>query len=304
MIALRALALIISVSSSAFASTPADTTDGERAPITLWPAGAPDAVGKTADDTATITPFVPPTGRASGAAAVIFPGGGYEHLATDHEGVQVAHWLTSIGVMAFVVKYRLGPRYHHPTMLRDAQRAVRLVRAHASQWGVDPARIGVVGFSAGGHMASSVGTHFDIDAATVNDEVARASARPDFMVLVYPVITMADPFAHRGSRTNLLGADAPPELVRLLSNETQVSRRTPPTFLIATRDDRTVPIENSLRFYDALAADSVPVELHVFETGRHGFGLAASDPVLSIWPRLCEAWLRRHGWLDARAAAH
>jgi acetyl esterase/lipase len=302
-IALRVLALAVSVSGAAFAATPADTTDGARAPITLWPAGAPDAVGNTPADSATITPFLPAAGRASGTAAIIFPGGGYEHLATDHEGIQVARWLTSIGVTAFVVKYRLGPRYHHPTMLRDAQRAVRFVRARASQWAVDPTRIGVVGFSAGGHMASSVGTHFDVDAAAVTDDVGRASARPDFMVLVYPVITMTDPFAHRGSRTNLLGTNPSPELVRLFSNETQVSRRTPPTFLVATRDDRTVPIENSLRFYDALAADSVPVELHVFETGRHGFGLAASDAVLSIWPRLCEAWLRQHGWLDARPAA-
>jgi acetyl esterase/lipase len=298
MIALQTLVLVLTISGAAVAAPLADTTDVARAPITLWPAGAPDAVGNTAADSATITPFLPPAGRATGAAAVIFPGGGYEHLATDHEGVQVARWLNSIGVTAFVVKYRLGPRYHHPTMLRDAQRAVRLVRAHASQWAVDPARIGVVGFSAGGHMAASVGTHFDVDAAAVDDDVSRASARPDFMVLVYPVITMADPFAHRGSRTNLLGANPSSELVRLFSNETQVTRRTPPTFLVSTRDDRTVPIENSLRFYDALAADSVPVELHVFETGRHGFGLAASDPALSVWPRLCEAWLRRHGWLD------
>jgi acetyl esterase/lipase len=302
MIALRALALVLTVSTAAWAGTPADTTDGARAPMPLWPAGAPDAVGNTADDSATVTPFLPAAGRVTGAAAVVFPGGGYQHLAMDHEGVQVARWLNSIGVTAFVVKYRLGPRYHHPTMLRDAQRAVRLVRAHAAQWAVDPARIGVVGFSAGGHMASSVGTHFDVDAATVRDDVALASARPDFMVLVYPVITMTDPWAHRGSRTNLLGANPAPELVRLLSNETGVTRRTPPTFLVSTQDDQTVPIENTLRFHDALAADSVPVEMHVFETGRHGFGLAASDPVLSVWPRLCEAWMRRHGWLDARPA--
>jgi acetyl esterase/lipase len=234
---------------------------------------------------------------------IVFPGGGYEHLATDHEGVQVAQWLNSIGVAAFVVKYRLGPRYHHPTMLRDAQRAVRLVRARASQWAVDSARIGVLGFSAGGHMASSVGTHFDDDAASVRDDVARASARPDFMVLIYPVITMAEPWVHHGSRTNLLGATPAPELVTLLSNETQVTRRTPPTFLVASTDDRTVPVENSLRFYAALAADSVPVELHVFEAGRHGFGLAASDPLVSVWPRLCEAWMRKHGWLDVRLVA-
>jgi acetyl esterase/lipase len=230
---------------------------------------------------------------------VIFPGGGYQHLATDHEGMQVARWLNAAGVTAFVVQYRLGPRYHHPAMLHDAQRAVRLVRARADEWGIDSRRIGVVGFSAGGHMASTAGTHFDAGDPAAPDLVERASSRPDFMVLLYPVITMAEPFAHRGSRRNLLGERPTADLVRSMSNETRVSRATPPTFIVTSTDDRTVPVENSLRFYEALKADSVPVELHVFETGRHGFGLAAVDPVLSVWPRLCEAWMRRRGLLDA-----
>jgi acetyl esterase/lipase len=185
-------------------------------------------------------------------------------------------------------------------MLQDAARAVRLVRGRAAEWSIDPRRVGVVGFSAGGHLASTVGTHFDAGAATSGDPVERASSRPDFMVLVYPVITMDERLTHRGSRARLLGERPTPELVRLLSNETQVSRDTPPTFIVATTDDAAVPVENSLLFYRALAAAAVPVELHLFETGRHGFGLAPDDPVLSSWTTQCEAWLRRHGL--ARAA--
>jgi acetyl esterase/lipase len=276
-----------------------DATSGVRelATMPLWPGGAPGARGDSAEDRPSITPFLPPAGRATGTAAVIFPGGGYQHLSFDHEGVQVARWLASLGVAGFVVRYRLGPRYQHPAMLQDGERAVRLVRARAAEWGVMPGRIGVVGSSAGGHLASTVGTHFDAGSPQSPDVVERASARPDFMVLLYPVITMTDPFAHRGSRTNLLGALPRAELVTLLSSETRVTRSTPPTFIVTSTDDRTVPVENSLRFYEALKADSVPVELHVFEKGRHGFGLAQTDPALSIWPRLCETWMRQHGWL-------
>jgi acetyl esterase/lipase len=280
-------------------ATPTDTTSGVRelAMVPLWPGGAPGARGETAEDQPSITPFLPPPGRGTGAAAVIFPGGGYQHLAFDKEGVQVARWLASLGVAGFVVRYRLGPRYQHPAMLQDGQRAVRLVRARAAEWGVAPERIGVVGSSAGGHMASTVGTHFDAGTTQSADAVERVSARPDFMVLLYPVITMTEPFAHRGSRANLLGAQPRSELVSLFSNETQVTRATPPTFIVTSTDDRTVAVENSLRFYEALKADSVPVELHAFETGRHGFGLARTDPALSIWSRLCETWMRRHGWV-------
>jgi acetyl esterase/lipase len=284
---------------SSAAST--DTTSGARelAAMPLWSGGAPGARGDSAEDRPSVTPFLPQPGRGTGTAAVIFPGGGYQHLAFDHEGVQVARWLASLGVAGFVVRYRLGPRYQQPTMLQDGLRAVRLVRAHAADWGVMPQRIGVVGFSAGGHMASTVGTHFDTGMLPSADVVERVSSRPDFMVLLYPVITMTDPFVHRGSRTNLLGAQPSAELVSRFSNETQVTRSTPPTFIVTSTDDRTVPVENSLRFYEALKADSVPVELHVFERGRHGFGLAPTDPALSIWPRLCETWMRQHGWLAA-----
>lgn len=271
------------------------------AEIPLWAAGAPGALGTAPEDQPTITPFLPPAGKATGAAVVIFPGGGYQHLATEKEGVVPAHWLNDLGVAAFVVRYRLGPRYHHPAMLEDAQRAVRTVRARAAEWHVDPDRIGVLGFSAGGHMASSVGTHFDAGDSSSADPIERVSSRPDLMILMYPVITMSDPYAHRGSRTNLLGASPEPELVRLMSNETQVTSHTPPAFIVATTDDNVVPVENSLMFYQALHAAKVPAELHVFEHGPHGFGLAPGDPVLSSWTKLCEPWLRRHGWLDAAA---
>ena len=278
------------------------TSDGASAadtarPIALWAGRAPGAVADSVVDRPALTPFLPAAGRGNGAAVVVFPGGGYQHLSMDKEGSAVARWLNSVGVAAFVVTYRLGPRYHHPAMLDDAQRAIRLVRARAAEWKVDATRVGVLGFSAGGHLASTAGTHFDAGAPTSPDPIERAGSRPDFMILLYPVITMSEPFAHRGSRTNLLGPDPSAALVRLLSNETQVSRATPPTFIVTTTDDRTVPVENSLLLYAALERDSVPVELHVFETGRHGFGLAPGDPVLSVWPRLAEAWMRRRGLL-------
>jgi acetyl esterase/lipase len=182
-------------------------------------------------------------------------------------------------------------------MLQDAQRAVRLVRAESARWNVEPSRIGVLGFSAGGHMASTAGTHFDLGNATNRDSVERASSRPDFMILLYPVITMSEPLLHRGSRRNLLGDNPPDSLVRLMSNETQVTRDTPPSFIVATTDDATVPVQNSLMFYDALRSAGVPAELHVFESGHHGFGLAPGDPVLSTWTSQCEVWLRHHGWV-------
>jgi acetyl esterase/lipase len=266
----------------------------------LWANGAPGALGTAPTDRPTMTPYPPPEGGANGTAVVVFPGGGYTHLSMVKEGSDVANWLASTGVTAFVVQYRLGPAYHHPAMLDDAQRAIRTVRARAAEWGVDPARVGIIGFSAGGHLASTAGTHFDMGAASNADPIERASSRPDFMMLIYPVITMrGDSTTHAGSRLNLLGADPSPELVRLLSNETQVTAQTPPAFLVHTFDDRTVPVQNSLLFYDALKRAGVAAELHVFDHGPHGFGLAPKDPVLSAWPGLAEAWMRRHGWIGA-----
>lgn len=263
--------------------------------LLLWPAGAPAAVGAAPADQPAITPYLPPAGTATGAAVLVFPGGGYGHLSMEKEGSEVAQWLASRGVTAFVVRYRLGPAYRHPTMLRDAQRAIRTVRSRAAEWGVDPARLGILGFSAGGHLVSTAGTHFDAGTGGAADPVERASSRPDFMVLVYPVITMRDSITHAGSRRNLIGEPPDSALQRQLSNETQVTRDTPQSFIVASTDDRAVPVENSLLFYAALRRAAVPVELHVFEKGAHGFGLAPSNPVLAQWLELCEAWLRVRG---------
>jgi acetyl esterase/lipase len=268
--------------------------------IPLWAAGAPGALGTAPEDQPVITPYLPAEGRANGTAVVIFPGGGYQHLAMQHEGSDVASWLAGTGVTAFVVRYRLGPSYHHPVMLGDAQRAIRTVRSRATEWGVDPRRVGVIGFSAGGHLASTAGTHYDAGVPSSGDPVERVSSRPDFMLLIYPVITMRDSAAHRGSRRNLLGEHPDSAMVRLLSNETQVTRDTPPTFLVHSTDDTTVPVENALLFYQALRAAAVPVEMHVFEYGGHGFGLAPKDPVLNAWTTAAESWMRRHGWITAR----
>ena len=271
--------------------------------IPLWAAGAPGALGNTPADQPELTPYLPPAGRANGTGIVIFPGGGYQHLSMAHEGSEIANWLAGLGVTTFVVKYRLGPRYHHPTMLTDAQRAIRIARSRAAEWGVDPNRLGVIGFSAGGHLASTTGTHFDAGAPSSSDPIERASSRPDFEILLYPVITMRDSVAHAGSRLNLIGKDPSPELVRLLSNETQVTPQTPPTFLVHTVDDRTVSVENSLLFYRALHAAGVSAEMHIYEHGPHGFGLATNNPVLSSWTMLCENWMRMHGWLGAAKSA-
>jgi acetyl esterase/lipase len=268
--------------------------------IPLWIGGAPGALGSAPEDRPMITSYLPPEGRANGTAVVIFPGGGYQHLSMEKEGSDVANWLASVGVTAFVVRYRLGPAYHHPVMLGDAQRAIRIVRSRASAWSIDPRRIGIIGFSAGGHLASTAGTHFDAGSAESTDPVERVSSRPDFMVLLYPVITMrGDSITHRGSRLNLLGASPDSSLVRLLSSETQVTRDTPPTFLVHSSDDKTVPVENSLLFYQALRTAGVSAEMHVFEYGGHGFGLAPADRVLSAWTTACESWMRRHGWITA-----
>jgi len=274
-----------------YPSSPVDTAHGEREFHLLWPEGAPGALGTEPADRPKITVYRAPSEDANGAAVVVCPGGGYGRLASDHEGRQVAEWLNSLGVSAFVLQYRLGPRYRHPAPLEDAQRAIRLVRARAAEWGIDPARVGILGFSAGGHLASSASTHFDAGRPDAADAVERQGSRPDFAVLLYPVISLDGPSAHSGSRRNLLGDTPDPALVEQLSNERQVSARTPPTFLFHTADDPTVPVQNSLLYFEALRSAGVPAELHVFAHGRHGVGLALDDPALSAWPRLCAAWL-------------
>jgi len=265
--------------------------------IVLWPGGAPGAVGDEEADRPTLTVYLPPAERAVPTGVVVCPGGGYAKLAMDHEGRQVAEWLNSLGVAAFVLKYRLGPRYRHPAPLEDAKRALRLVRSRAGEFRIAPDRIGVWGFSAGGHLASTLATHFDAGNPAASDPVERVSCRPDFAILAYPVISFATAHAHKGSRRNLLGDNPDPALVENLSNEKQVTAQTPPTFLFHTNEDAGVPAENSVLFYLALRRAGVPAELHIYERGRHGVGLAPNDPVLSSWPQRLADWLRVRGLL-------
>jgi acetyl esterase/lipase len=280
-----------------YTHTAVDTAHGDREFHLLWPDGAPGAVGTEAVDKPKITLYLAPKDQATGAAVVVCPGGGYRVVAADHEGKQIAEWLNSLGVSAFVLQYRLGERYRHPAPLQDAQRAIRLVRSRANEWGVDPKRVGILGFSAGGHLASTAATHFDDGQADAVDPVERQGSRPDFAVLCYAVISLLDPPAHAGSRRHLLGDPADPKLVELLSNERQVTPRTPPTFLWHTADDSAVPVANSLLFFEALTKAGVPGELHVFPHGRHGLGLAPGDPALTQWPRLCAVWMEGLGLL-------
>jgi acetyl esterase/lipase len=263
----------------------------------LWPQGAPGALGPEDRDRPSLTISLAPADRANGTAVVVCPGGGYGGLALDHEGKQIAEWLNAHGVAAFILKYRLGPRYRHPVPLQDAQRALRTVRARAREWGVNPHRIGIWGFSAGGHLASTAATHFDAGQPDAADPIERESCRPDFAILAYPVITLTRPYTHMGSRNNLLGADPDPKLIEALSNEKQVTAQTPPTFLFHTGADTAVPPENSVMFYEALRRAKVPAELHIYENGPHGVGLAARDPVLSSWPRRLADWLAGRGLL-------
>jgi len=265
----------------------------------LWPNGAPGAKGDKPEDKPTLTIFLPERSKANGTAVVICPGGGYGFLATDHEGKQIAEWLNSLGVAGFMLEYRhLGRGYGHPAPLQDAQRAIRTVRARAAQWNVNPTRIGIIGFSAGGHLASTAGTHFDKGDPQAADIIERASSRPDFMILCYPVIAFGEPYTHQGSQDNLIGKDAPPELVKSLSNEKQVTPDTPPTFLFHTDEDGLVPAEHSVQFYLALRKAKVPAELHIYQKGGHGQGLARHIPGTANWSKDCEDWLRGQKLLE------
>jgi acetyl esterase/lipase len=260
----------------------------------LWPDGAPGALGTEAKDKPTLIIYLPE--KPSGCGIVICPGGGYGNLAMDHEGHQIGRWLNEHGVAGFICDYRhRGKGYGHPAPLNDAQRAIRTVRHRAKEFGLDPAKIGILGFSAGGHLASTALTHFDSGDGQATDPVMRVSSRPDFGVLCYPVIAFEQPFTHRGSQRNLLGQDAPADLVAKFSNEKQVTDQTPPCFLWHTGEDRGVPPENSVVFYQALLAHKVPAELHIYEKGRHGLGLAKDTPGTREWPVACIAWLKGKG---------
>jgi acetyl esterase/lipase len=265
----------------------------------LWTNAAPGALGSEAKDVPTLTPFYPGADKATGAAIVVLPGGGYSGLAS-HEGEGYARWLNEFGVTAFVLKYRLGSGgYHHPVMLQDGARAIRYVRANAEEWGLDPKRIGIIGSSAGGHLASTVLTHFESGKPEDADPIERVSSRPDIGILCYAVITMGK-FTHRGSKENLLGKNPAPELVEELSNELRVTTNTPPCFLWSTYEDKTVPVENTLMFAEALRKAGVPFDLHVFQKGGHGMGLGSreNDPgKWHPWTRDCIYWLKVQGFV-------
>lgn len=265
-------------------------------PVLLWPDGAPGAVGNELGDKPSIRIY--PAEKPNGAAIVICPGGGYRVLAYDHEGTQVAKWLNTIGVTGVVLQYRLSPQYQHPTPLTDAQRAIRYVRANAGTLKVAANRIGVMGFSAGGHLASTVSTHFDAGQAEAKDPIDRVSCRPDFSVLCYPVISLKDDYSHGGSAKNLLGEKATDAaLLENLSNYTQVNDKTPPAFLFHTHEDKGVRVENALAYYSACVKHNVPAELHVYQNGPHGVGLADGEPGAKNWRNELAAWLRTNGFL-------
>ena len=243
-----------------------------------------------------IAVFLPSDGNATGEAVVICPGGGYHILAYDWEGIDIARWFSSRGIAAAVLKYRLPVSKSnivpHKTPLLDAQRALRMVRHHAGSWNFDPGRIGIMGFSAGGHLASTLSTHFDKGDPDNDDPVERESCRPDFSVLVYPVISFTEAFTHIGSRTALLGEDPDPELVTYYSNELQVTPQTPPAILIHSGDDEAVPVDNSVAYYRALRSQGLPAELHIYPYGGHGYSLAVGKGYLSTWPDRVLDWIR------------
>lgn len=283
-----------------FLSIEASSISAQSTPVIIWQNGAPNAVGKEPQDIPTITPFLVKSDSPS-SAVVVCPGGGYSHLSDIKEGSDVAKWLNSLGISAFVLKYRLGMRYHQPNQLLDAARALRTVRANAKKWNVDPDRVGILGFSAGGHLASTLGTHFDNGKSDAADEIDRVSSRPDLMILIYPVITMGK-FTHKGSKTNLLGDNPTSDLVMQYSNELHVTGETPPTFMVHSVADPAVPVENSLMFAEALRNAGVPFEIHLYERGPHGFGMAPADSILSTWTARCADWLGVHGFTRSKTA--
>lgn len=252
-----------------------------------------------------ITVYLPARRYATGQAVIICPGGGYRILAYDHEGKDIAKFLNSIGVAGIVLKYRLPVSGNvtepHKVPLADVQRAMRLVRYNAGKWNIDPSKIGIMGSSAGGHLASTLGTHFDYGNTASSDPVEQVSCRPDFMILLYPVISFTDPCTHKGSRDALLGENPPKELLEYYSNELQVKPDTPPAFFVHADDDKGVPVENTLLMYAALRKNNIPAELHIISEGGHGFGLGTSSNHISSWGNSLKLWLQ---WLDARVPAN
>ena len=263
--------------------------------VLLWEGGAPGALGEEPKDKPKITVRKVKSNGPTGAL-IICPGGGYGGLAMDHEGKQMVEWANSIGLTAVLCDYRhRGKGYGHPAPLQDAQRAVRMTRAKASEWNIDPNKIGIMGFSAGGHLVSTVITQFEGKNPQAANAIERESSRPDYAILCYPVISMGSSFTHRGSEVNLLGENATKETLLQFASERNVRSDTPPTFLMHTIEDKPVPVENALVFYQAMVAKQVPGELHVYQKGPHGVGLAKNIPGTSDWPFACQRWLRQLG---------
>lgn len=262
------------------------------AKIPLWEntPGFDPAFGQ---DEPSIEPFILDDGQEHGAV-IVFPGGGYNHLAA-HEAEPIAQWLNAAGFSAFVLRYRVAP-YQHSLPWQDASRAIRTVRARAAEWKVQPDKIGVLGFSAGGHLAATVSTHYDAGDSAASDPIERASSRPDAAVLCYAVTTFDERYYHGGSRNCLFGENPDPNLLLAFSAENQATPQTPPTFLWHTATDASVPVEHSLIYATALHACAVPIEMHIFPEGRHGLGLAVDDPVISAWTGLCAKWLENQGF--------
>ncbi len=268
------------------------------APLPLWSSAAPGALGNKPQDIPTLTAYLPTAEQRNGATMLILPGGGYGALAA-HEGKGYAEWLVAQGVTCYVLQYRLGSHgYRHPVMLNDAARGLRTVRAWARRDGLDPARIGIMGSSAGGHLASTLLTHFDAGQADATDPIEHESSRPDLGILCYPVITL-ETYTHLGSKNNLLGKNPPADLVKFLSNEQQVTAQTPVCFIWHTAEDEAVPVENSLLFTSALSRAKVPFDLHIYQKGKHGIGLPAHGAGAPPWDTDCLHWLGQRGFFSS-----
>ena len=300
---------------TAVAAIPAArSAEQERIIIPIWPEGVPGGISNGGPErildagrienihNPTLTLYLAPENLRTGTAVIVCPGGGYIRLSFEHEGCAVAEWLNSIGVSAFILKYRLK-EYGHPAPIRDVLRSVRLLREGAAKWHIDPQRIGVIGFSAGGHLAATAGTLFDAPEGRTGAPLDRISARPDFIMAVYPVITFRPPYAHEGSKSSLLGPNPSVEMLDRLSAELQVSANSSPAFLVHGGEDKSVPPENSVLFFLALRKAGVPVEMHVYQSGGHGFGLAADQPLVSDWPRRAADWMAARGLLKAPTPA-
>ncbi|MBI3879906.1 MAG: alpha/beta hydrolase [Verrucomicrobia bacterium] len=297
-VALASLFAMTSFAQPKAVPKPAASAQPPREGFALWPDGAPGALGTADKDVPTLTAYLAPSGKATGAAIVICPGGGYGGLA-PHEGYQYALFLNELGITGFVLKYRLGPGgYHHPAMMNDVNRAIRYVRANAAKWKLDANKIGVMGSSAGGHLASTAITHFGAGDANAADPIEKVSSRPDLGILCYPVISMGE-FTHSGSKKNLLGENPDPKLVELMSNEKQVTKDTPPTFIFHTFEDKGVKVENALMFADALRKNGVPFSLHIYPNGPHGIGLGGAqwDPDhRHPWTTQLAVWLKEQNF--------